>query len=202
MRIFGLVLAGGRGQRIRELGPKPFINLAGVRLLDRVLERLRPQVSTLAISFNGPAAELADYGLPVLADPVADYPGPLGGLLAGLDWARAAGGDAAWLATVPVDAPFLPLDLVETLAAALDASGATAAVAMSQARLHPVIGLWPVTLIPELHDRLGCGERRAEDFVRGLDPAQVEFTAAGVDPFFNINTATDLRTAEAALASR
>ncbi len=135
MRIFGLVLAGGQGRRMGG-ADKALLPFADGTLLDQAVARLGPQVDRLAVSANGDPARLSRFGLPVLPD---DTPlGPLSGLLVGLRWAAAEG--ATHLVTVPVDAPFLPGDLVPRLLLAGDGGPA---VAQAGGRLHPVCGLWP-----------------------------------------------------------
>ena len=92
-------------------GDKPLRLVAGRPLLDHVVERLRPQVG-LVLNANGDPARFAAYGLPVVADSIPDYAGPLAGVLAGLDWAAAHRPDCPMIVSVATDAPFLPADLV------------------------------------------------------------------------------------------
>src|SRR5665213_2347399 len=145
MTIAGIVLAGGLARRLGG-GDKGLRLLAGRTILDRIVERARPQVGVLALNANGDPARFAGVGLPVIPDGVAGNPGPLAGILAGLDWAAEAVSGARHVASFAGDAPFLPLDLVEQLAAALADSGADIACARSGGRLHPVFALWPVAL--------------------------------------------------------
>ena len=90
---------------------------ADVPLLDRVIERMRPQVEALVLNANGDPARFAGFGLPVVADSVPDFAGPLAGVLAGLDWTAAHRPDCAYVVSVATDAPFLPRDLVSRLVA-------------------------------------------------------------------------------------
>lgn len=94
-------------------GDKGLLRLGGVTLLGHVRARLAPQCAELAINANGDPARFSDYGLPVLADTLPDYLGPLAGVLAGLEWAAEKGGDA--IVTAAADTPFLPHDLVVRL---------------------------------------------------------------------------------------
>lgn len=119
-RVFGVVLAGGLARRMGG-GDKPLRLLAGRPMLDHVLERLRPQVAALALSANGDGARFAAWGLPVLADPLPDFPGPLAGILAGMEWVAAQGGQ--WMVSAPGDSPLLPGDYVASLWAARRAAG-------------------------------------------------------------------------------
>src|SRR3954468_24437650 len=114
---FGLVLAGGLARRMGG-GDKALIRIGDRTILHRVLERLTPACSGIVLNANGDPARFAPFGLPVVADSVPDFAGPLAGVLAGLDWVAANRPDIAWVVSVPGDCPFLPRDLVARLHAA------------------------------------------------------------------------------------
>lgn len=193
MRIFGVILAGGDGRRMGG-ADKALLPLGGETLVDHVLARVAPQVAELALSANGDAARFARLRLPVLAD--AARLGPLSGVLAGLRWAAAAGADA--VVTAPVDAPFLPCDLVPRLHMAAEGSAQGLAVAASGGRLHPTFGLWPVALLAPLAAFLDSGAKpKVMDFALAHGAATADFPDDGA--FANLNTPEDLARAEAAL---
>jgi len=190
-----VILAGGRSRRLGG-GDKCLLSLAGRPILAHVIERIRPQVTELALNANGDPARFAGFGLEIVADDAADYAGPLAGILAGFEWAARRQPNATHLLTVPSDAPFLPLDLVDRLGAAV-AGSAAPALAASGGRVHPVIGLWPCTLREALHQALRVqGLRKVEDWTGGLAPRVVDFAVDPVDPFLNVNRPEDLATAE------
>lgn len=191
VRIFGLILAGGQGRRMGGVD-KAQMCLGGVPLILHVRDRFEPQVEALAISANGDAARFGP-ALPVLADAVSQ--GPLSGVLAGLDWAAAAGADA--LVTVAVDTPFFPGDLVPQL---MLAGNGGLAVAQSGGCLHPTFALWPVGLRDELQAWLAAGEARVKGFMDRHHAAICDFPVRGYDGFFNLNTPEDLAQAERLLA--
>src|SRR6202023_1921397 len=110
----GLVLAGGLARRMGG-GDKARITIGGASILQRVLACLTPQCSRIIFNANGDPARFADTGLPVVADSVPDFAGPLAGILAGLDWAAQNAPAVEWLASVPGDCPFLPKNLVARL---------------------------------------------------------------------------------------
>jgi molybdopterin-guanine dinucleotide biosynthesis protein A len=110
-KTLGLILAGGLARRMVG-GDKAMIAVGGKRILDRVLERLRPSCSAIVLNANGDPARFARYGLPVVADSVPGYAGPLAGILAGLDWAAAHAPEVSTIVSVPGDCPFIPRDLV------------------------------------------------------------------------------------------
>src|SRR5690242_20926193 len=107
----GLVLAGGLARRMGG-GDKARIEIGGVTILDRVLAVLSAQCTGIVINANGDPARFADTGLPVIPDTIAGHPGPLAGILAGLDWLAAQDNGVEWIVSVPGDCPFLPDDLV------------------------------------------------------------------------------------------
>jgi molybdopterin-guanine dinucleotide biosynthesis protein A len=141
---------------------------------------------------------MARFGLLVLPDTVPDHPGPLAGVLAGMEWVLAHAPGSPDLVTVPTDSPFLPTDLVARLIEGRDAAGAEMACATSAGQVHPVAGLWPVRLAPLLRRAL-VEERlyRLDRWTARFALAHVAFPTDPVDPFLNVNTPDDLSAAEA-----
>ena len=160
--IPGVLLAGGLARRMGG-GDKPMRTIAGRTILDRVIARLKPQCDGLILNANGDPARFAAFGLPVIADGVADFPGPLAGILAALDWAAANRPDVKFVLSAAADCPFLPRDLVSRLYAALEAENAELAVAASDGQSHPVIGLWSVRLREQLRHALVVEDVRKID---------------------------------------
>jgi molybdopterin-guanine dinucleotide biosynthesis protein A len=190
----GVLLAGGLARRMGG-GDKPLVRIGGLPLLDHVIARLSPQVAALALNANGDPARFAAWGLPVLADPLPDHPGPLAGVLAGLDFAAAAG--MAWLVSVAADTPFIPPDLVVRLHAARGT--AAIAVACSGGRTQPTIALYPTHLAADLRAALLAGERKIDRWTARHGVAEAHWPSTPVDPFFNVNTPEDVAQAEAHL---
>jgi molybdopterin-guanine dinucleotide biosynthesis protein A len=188
-----IVLAGGRSTRLGG-GDKSLITLGGRPLLLHVLNRLRPQADKIAISANGDPSRFAQFGLPVLSDTIEGYLGPLAGLLAGMEWAQAAG--AELIASVPTDSPFIPDDLTARLMTA--AGPDRPALAASAGKRHPVVGLWPVALAGRLSDFLRSGATfKVAAFAEECGAVLVDFpmiacASGAIDPFFNVNTPDDL----------
>lgn len=196
----GVLLAGGLARRMGG-GDKGLRDLGGRPILDRILERVRPQVGPLVLNANGDPKRFAPYGLPVVADPVDGSAGPLAGVLAGLEWAAEHAPGCRFVASFACDAPFLPIDLVDRLGEAV-AAGADIACAASDGRSHPVFGLWPVTLRADLRRALvEEGIRKVDVWTARYRIAEVEFPTRPVDPFFNANRPEDLAEAERLLAS-
>jgi molybdopterin-guanine dinucleotide biosynthesis protein A len=196
----GLVLAGGLARRMGG-GDKARIKIGGASILQRVLACLTPQCSGIIINANGDPARFADTGLPVVADSVPDFAGPLAGILAGLDWAAQNAPAVEWLASVPGDCPFLPKDLVARLHDARAASNVPLACARSGEWRHPVVGLWPVKLREDLrHALVGEDLHKIELWTARHGIAIAEWAAVPFDPFFNVNTPKDVAQAEAIAA--
>ena len=191
-----VLLAGGLARRMGG-GDKPMRRIGGRTILERVIARLEPQCDGLVLNANGEPARFAEFGLPVIADSVANFPGPLAGILAGLDWTAANRHDVAWLLSAAADCPFLPRDLVARLHRGRIEQNARLAVAASGGRSHPVIGLWSVALRDELRHALVAEDvRKIDRFTARYPIATVTWPAEPLDPFFNANTTDDLAEAE------
>jgi molybdenum cofactor guanylyltransferase len=202
--ITGVILAGGLSRRMGG-GDKGLLELAGRPMLAHVIERLAPQVDALIINANGNPQRFAALGLPVVADTIAGFAGPLAGVLAGMRWAAANATDARLIVTVAGDAPMLPRDLAERLRTAVRDGGGRIALAQSYGALHPVIGLWPVDLADDLEAALRAGVRKVLDFTHRHGMACVPFAPVqlcglAIDPFFNANTPAELEQLRALLA--
>jgi molybdenum cofactor guanylyltransferase len=178
---------------------KALLPLAGRPLIGHVVDRLRPQVDELFINANGEAVRFADFDCAVVADPTgAHLAGPLVGIEAALAYARRRG--FTLLATAPCDAPFVPLDLVAQLAAAMAASGAPIAVARSAHGIEPMFALWSERAQAEIAAEMARGEASPRGIMARLKAAQVAFAAErGQDPFANLNSPDDLAGARARL---
>lgn len=191
----GVILAGGLATRMGG-GDKALLDLGGRPMLAAVIDRLGPQVAGLALNANGEPARFAAFGLPVLPDTVSGYPGPLAGILAGLEWAAAEG--ATHVVSAAADTPFLPRDLVARLTAVADR--APIVLAETASGLHPTFGLWPVSLRDDLALALAEGTRKVAAWAESRGAARVRFDDSSGDPFFNVNTPEDLEKARVRLA--
>ena len=196
----GLVLAGGLARRMGG-GDKARIRVGGATILARLLACLKPQCERIIINANGDPVRFADTGLPVVADDVPDFAGPLAGILAGLDWAAAHAPQLEWLLSVPGDCPFLPKNLLARLHEARLAAGTPLACARSGEWRHPVVGLWPVALREDLRRALTQESlHKIEIWTARHGIAIADWPAEPVDPFFNVNTPDDAARAEAVAA--
>lgn len=194
----GVILAGGQAQRMGG-GDKGRLMLGGQSLLAHVIERLEPQVAGLALNANGDAARFADVNLPVLADSIEGFAGPLAGVLAGLDWAAEQGAQS--IVTAAADTPFFPCDLVPRLM--MEADGMVHPLVLAatpdptrKRNRHPTFGLWPVALRDDLRAALEDGLRKVVLWSDQHGGREAMFPNEPFDPFFNVNTPDDLACAE------
>ena len=192
----GLVLAGGLARRMGG-GDKALIKIGDKTILARVFERLRPACSRLVLNANGDPARFASFGLPVIADSIPDFAGPLAGILAGLDWTAEHAPNLEWMVSTPGDCPFLPWDTVARLHQARKQAQLPLACARSGEWRHPVVGLWPVALREDLRAALINDDlRKIEVWTARHGIAIADWPSQPVDPFFNVNTPDDAAAAE------
>ncbi|KFB10112.1 molybdenum cofactor guanylyltransferase [Nitratireductor basaltis] len=187
-KVVGLILAGGRSSRFGS--DKALARLGGRPLLQVVAQRLESQVDRLVVS--GESNSCLSIDAAYLSDPIPDR-GPLGGILAGLDWLYQ--NDIDRLVSVSVDTPFFPEDLVARL---VQASNADEAVICRQGgQLHPSVGLWPVALRPFLRQAIARQAMSMTRFAQVTAGARIcDFDDAAAHAFLNINTRDDLALAE------
>ena len=192
----GVLLAGGLARRMGG-GDKPMRQIARRTILDRVIARLDPQCKELILNANGDPARFATFGLPVIADTVENFPGPLAGILAALDWVATNRPDVEFMLSAAADCPFLPRDLVARLHRARAEQNAQLAVAASGGQSHPVIGLWSIALREDLRHALVVeGVRKIDRWTARYRLATETWPAEPLDPFFNANTMDDIAEAE------
>jgi molybdopterin-guanine dinucleotide biosynthesis protein A len=168
---------------------KGLVDLDGKPMVAHVLARLAPQVGDVMINANQNAERYGALGYPVVPDAVGGFAGPLAGLHAGMSAAR-----GAFVVTVPCDSPFVPMDLVARLAAALEKAGGQLAVAKTFAQPHPVFALARRDVLPNLAAFLEAGGRKIDAWYAALATIEVSFDDEA-DAFRNINTAEELAAA-------
>lgn len=197
--IAGVLLAGGQSRRFGE-GDKCLRELNGMTLLEHAARNAAPQVGALILNINGDEERFPDLGLPVLHDSIEGHAGPLAGVLSAMDCVSEHVPQAAWIATFATDAPFVPVNWVQRVLAAITREDADMGTVSSGGRTHPVFGLWPVNKRFELRKALEQeGLRKVDAWTARYKVATVNFDddlPNGRDPFFNINTPEDLTEAE------
>jgi molybdopterin-guanine dinucleotide biosynthesis protein A len=212
--LVGVVLAGGEGKRMGPGPLKPLRRLAGRPMVAHVVERLRPQVMDLVVIANQPAAAFRSLKVPVIADPPdiqraarreegskGRKLGPLAGILAGMEWAKAHHPHSGWILTAPADVPFLPLDLTVRLCGHLHVPEPDVLMVRHGRRREHTIAVWSVKLAADLRRAvLEEGVRRVEEFARRYNFAELVWPG-GADPFLNVNTPAEFSLATRRLAS-
>ncbi len=201
-RIVGCILAGGRSSRMGG-GDKALLPIGGEPMLGRVRDRLALQVRRILLNANGDPGRLAEFNLPVVADTITGFAGPLAGVAAGMSWIAEQEPEASHIVTVAADTPFFPTNLVDRLATATALAHGSIGMATTDGNRHPVFALWPVALLKDLEDWMSTTDTfkvvawaRRHD-LRMVEFPMIELEGETVDPFFNVNTPQDLVTAEA-----
>ena len=197
-RFPAVILAGGRSRRM-GVPDKGLLPLGEKPVIAHVIAALALQTSSLAINSGNDPEKYSAFDLPVLADIVPGFQGPLAGVLTAMTWARTLG--ATHVFTAPCDMPFLPSDLAQRLAARLG-SDTDIVIATCAGDLHPLTALWPVTLAARLEEHLRHSDSRGVlEWLAQCRVAHAEFTNAG--QFLNLNSPDDLvRAAQSAPGAR
>ena len=187
--VTGVILAGGRGSRMGSVD-KGLKLLRGKPMVQWVAERFAPQVSEMLVNANQNIEKYQLLGYRVIPDEIGGFAGPLAGLHRGLSEAR-----HELVATSPCDSPFLPLDLIARLHAAMTKVGAELTVAKTGDQPHPVFCLCRRTVLPGLTEFLAGGGRKIDAWYAKLKIVEVLFDDQP-DAFSNINTEDELRAFE------
>ena len=199
--IPGIILAGGLSRRMGG-GDKGLLMLGETNIIERVINKISPQVGSLAININGDSSRFPDYKLPIISDSIKGYLGPLSGILAGMEWAFKNGN--RYIATVAADTPFLPDDLIKRLHAMVKSKNLNIGIAASRflrrddVFIHHTFGIWEVALKDDLRDALANDTRKIMFWAKKfkLDYYYFDTSDKLSDPFFNINTPDDLEEAK------
>ncbi len=205
----GVIIAGGQSRRFQANFSDPtepqdkFLAAFGdTTLLGHIIRRAQQQIPRVILNVNGDIRRVAAYGAPVISDDLTDA-GPLGGIHAAMQYAHAEG--HRHIITFSADSPFFPDDYVPRLTAAVaqqSGRGEKARIAICQShqagggRLHPVMGIFAVSLARDLQDYIESGERRVMGWIRRQDHKKVVWDNHDPDPFLNINNRQDLAAAE------
>ncbi len=191
----GVLLAGGLARRMGG-GDKCLLKLKGRSLLSLCIERASPQVETLILNANGNAERFSEFELPCVPDTVADFAGPLAGVLLAMEWTKAHSPESEWIISFATDTPFFPTHLRQSLMAEALKTDSLIAVAKSDDRWQPVFALWHVSLAEQLRSALvDEGVRKIDRWMQNFPHCTVDFSDPELDPFFNINRPEDIETA-------
>ncbi len=178
-----VILAGGRATRMGGTD-KGLILLNGKPLVDYVYQRLRPQTEQIWINANRNHEFYAQYG-PVIADSIAEFPGPLGGIHAGLNAAN-----TDWVGFVPCDCPHINTDLVARFCQAAN-QDSEILVAHDGDHQQPVFTLVHKRVLARLSDFLARGDRKIALLYQECHTQFVDFSDSP-ECFVNLNTPDEL----------
>jgi len=193
----GVILAGGEARRLGGKG-KAFVNVSGVPLVWHIINNFKGQVNNLAINSRD-KNKFLDFGLPILDDAIKEEggAGPLAGISSAIKWAKTLDNKINnYVVTVPVDTPFLPLDLVKRMSMELSINNADVIMASSNNNIYPVIALWSLDLDIHLDKALYEGIRKIDLFTNLHNVSIVDWSYSNINPFFNINKQKDIILAE------
>ena len=199
--VVGVVLAGGLSRRMGG-NDKSLMQLGGKPMIAYAVKRLTPQTGTVIINANRDSMAYADYSCTVVPDTIEGFAGPLAGVLAGMEWARMNAPNAKWVATAAADTPFFPTNLVASCVTEVGYKQDVIALAKSGDKLHPVFGLWPISLADDLREWLSDEANRKvlawvdRHNMTAITFPEFELANEMIDPFFNVNNPEDLETAK------
>jgi molybdopterin-guanine dinucleotide biosynthesis protein A len=182
--ITAVILAGGKARRM-DGQDKGLIPLHGRPMVDYIISTLQSQAGKILINANRNPEQYAAFGLPVVADMLGDYFGPLVGMASGMNAA-----DTTYIVTAPCDSPIIPDNLVETLYRALQENAADISVAHDGTRMQPVFALLRCELLPGLLNYLNEGGRKIDTWYGQQRLALADFSDSP-DTFLNLNTPED-----------
>ena len=201
-QVVGVILAGGLARRMGG-GDKSMLKLGGRRILDYVIESAQNQLQTVIINANGDPQRFAEFNLPVQADIVPDFAGPLAGVVSAMAWVRQNKPSITHIITLAADTPFFPADYVTRMLELMQLKGQRLARASYQGRTQPVFGLWPVDLFDDLYKALVEDDiRKVDRFTAPYGVADVAFDELTHNPFFNVNKPEDIAIGEQQLAQQ
>ena len=192
--VASVIMTGGKSRRMNNKN-KSFIKLNDIPLITYVIKSISLQSNYIVINANRDINMYNEFGYDVVSDSIKDYPGPLAGVLSGMDWILKSHIKCKWLFTSPTDAPFIPNDIIERLYLSCIKSNKYISLSKSRGRVHPVFALWNLSLVEDLRKSIIKGTRKVEDFTINYNPSIVDFYG-DIDPFFNINTPEDLKVAQ------
>ena len=192
--ITAVILAGGKARRMGG-EDKGLIELGGRRLIEYIIAALRPQADSIIVNANRHLETYGEYGLPVVADMLSDYLGPLVGMASGMQAT-----DRPWIVTAPCDSPFIPADLVTTLSSTLAQQQAVICVAHDGERMQPVFAMLRCELLPDLLSYLEDGGRKIDRWYATHRVAIADFSGSP-DTFLNLNSPKDRQLLEDRLTS-
>ena len=184
------IMIGGQSKRMGG-GIKSFLEFNEKKIFDRIFERLKPQIKTIIINCNSKDLILQKYKIPIIQDIKQGYLGPLAGIHSAMSWIKKNNSNAEWLITIPGDTPFIPSDLINRFKNKIS-TNKKIILAKSKNKIHPIIGVWHISLFNNLDNEINNGVRKILTWANKHSIDYVNYSTENYDPFFNINTKYDL----------
>ena len=188
-------MTGGKSSRMGG-GIKTLMQFNKKIIFERILENLQNQINNIIINNNEMSYQFKKYNLPVIEDKIKGYLGPLAGIHASLEWVTKNLKNIEWIVSIPGDTPFIPDNLVEKLYNKAENYKKNIIIAKSNEKIHPIVGIWNVSLLQKLEEAILEGERKIIIWAKKNQLDYQEFINDRYDPFFNINYNEDIEIAK------
>ena len=194
--ILGSILAGGKSKRMGE--DKLFLNLNNKTLIEHTVNKVKKYLKEIIIITNKENDFFIKNNLITVKDCIVGQLGPLVGILTAMKWAKEKSSKHSWIASFPCDTPFFPEIVISKFIEESKKNESLMLCASSHGRKHNIFGLWSLDLYDKLYDDLVNNKvRKVQDWTKANNIKNLEFEFKDYDPFFNINTAEDLKFAKA-----
>ena len=192
-KILALLMIGGQSKRMGG-GIKSFIEFNNKTLIDRILDRIKPQIKNIIINCNDENKKLINYKIPIIKDLKKGYLGPLAGIHSAMNWIINNEPQIEWLVTLPGDTPFIPHNLISCFQKKISLESKII-LAQSNNKTHPIIGAWHISLLSSLDSQLDKGVRKIMSWAQLHQIDYINYSVKNYDPFFNINRKEDIKVA-------
>ena len=193
--ILAVVLAGGQSKRFGE--DKNQVKLGNITLLEHVLAKVTKKFQKTLIISNQNLNIKTLNSLPLVPDCIQGNLGPLVGVLTAMKWIKKNNKQYEWIATFPSDTPFFDTSIIEKYKSTISLNESLLYFARSNQKRHNIFGLWSVKLMDTLeNDLINNNFRKVEKWADKIGVKTINVKIDKFDPFFNINTKTDLKEAE------
>ena len=187
-----LILAGGQSRRFGG-GYKTLFKFNKISILDRIIQNFKNLEMEIVLNVNSNEDQFLKTGLHLIKDELENFQGPLAGIYSSMKWVLENRKNIEWIFTSPSDTPFLNKSLVKKFLSTEYKNKTNIVIAKSSNKIHPVIGLWHISLIKSLEEFLANENRKIMHWVEGQNYEFLNFE--NKNNFFNINTQADLEEA-------
>ncbi len=193
--ILAVVLAGGQSKRFGE--DKNQAKLGNITLLEHVLAKVTKKFEKILIVSNQNLNIKTLNSITIVPDCIQGNLGPLVGVLTSMKWIKKNNKQYQWVATFPSDTPFFDTSIIEKYKSKINLNESLLYFVKSNQKRHNIFGLWSVKLMDTLeNDLINNNFRKVEEWADKIGVETINIKSDKFDPFFNINTKTDLEEAE------